>query len=309
MHGDPDAGAAAGCDELDGTAVGRVLDRVREQVTDDLRQSAGIAAHVQWPLGEVDREAVLRALRRVQLRLLVQQRRQVDPLGRQVDALVLDPLHLEEVLEQRGQPARLRVDDPEVVTPRRCVELALQQERREPEHARERRPQLVRDDADELRLPALALAQLLVLLLELVVADLQPLRHLVERMCQLSDLAGALLGEPVRELAAGDPVGAVGDRAHRSADRAREHDAEEGDQGHRGADCDGADEDGEVGALVGVGSAACAASLFSAFAEPAEEQAVDLRPYRRCCSGRRLESSRVIPGSSLRIGIKASTKK
>ena len=61
-------------DELDGAAVGRVLDRVREQVTDDLGQSAGIAAHRQRPLRELDCEPVLRALRRVELRLLVEQR-------------------------------------------------------------------------------------------------------------------------------------------------------------------------------------------------------------------------------------------
>ena len=71
---------------------------------------------------------------------------------------MLDPLDVEEVLEQRGEPARLRVDDSEVVPADGRVELALQQQRGEAEHARERRPQLVRDDADQLRLHPLALS-------------------------------------------------------------------------------------------------------------------------------------------------------
>ena len=83
-------------------------------------------------------------------------------------------------------------------------------------------------------------------------AHLEPLRHLVERPRQLADLAGAFLGQPEREFAAGDPAGAARDRAHRAADRACEHDPEEDDQGHRRADGDRADEHGDVGALVRV---------------------------------------------------------
>jgi hypothetical protein len=108
-----------------------------------------------------------RALLRVQLRLLVEEPREVDLLLRQLDPGLLHALHVEEVLEQRGEAARLRIDDAEIVPPRRGIELALQEEGGEAEHARERGAQLVRDDVDELGLHALALAELRVLLLEL----------------------------------------------------------------------------------------------------------------------------------------------
>ena len=105
---------------------------------------------------------------------------------------MLDPLDVEEVFEQRGEPTRLSVDDPEVVPTDRRIEFALQQEGGEAEHARERCPKLVGDDADELRLHPLALAQLGVLRLELRVVLLDPLRHLVEGLGELADLARAL---------------------------------------------------------------------------------------------------------------------
>src|SRR5215208_1104978 len=72
-------------------------------------------AHRQRSVRDVDLEAVVRALRRVQLRLLLEQGREIDALACEIDALVLDPLHVEKVLEQRRQPSRLRVDDAEVV--------------------------------------------------------------------------------------------------------------------------------------------------------------------------------------------------
>ena len=71
---------------------------------------------------------------------------------------MLDPLDVEEVLEQGGEPPGLRVDDSEVMPADRRVELALQQQRGEAEHARERCAELVRDDADQLGLHPLALA-------------------------------------------------------------------------------------------------------------------------------------------------------
>ena len=136
--------------------------------------------------------------------------------------MILDPLHVEKVLEQRGESARLRVDDAEVVAAGRRVEVALEQERREAEHARERRPQLVRDDVDELRLRLLALAQLRVLLLQVGVVLLDLVGHLVEGAGQLADLAGAPLRQPQRPLAACQAARSARDRAHRAAtDRAR----------------------------------------------------------------------------------------
>ena len=85
------------------------------------------------------------------------------PGPRELEPAVLDPLHVEEVLEQRSETAALGVDDPEVVPARLEVEVPLEEERREAEDAGERRPQLVRDDRDQLGLEPLALAQLRVL--------------------------------------------------------------------------------------------------------------------------------------------------
>ena len=124
----------------------------------------------QGAFRELDLEPVLGALRRVQLRLLVQQRGEIDLLRGEVDTFVLDSLHVQEVLQQRRQAPCLRVDDAEVVAAGRRVEVPLQQQRGEAEHARERRPELVGDDADELGLHPLALAQLLVLRLQLLAA-------------------------------------------------------------------------------------------------------------------------------------------
>ena len=75
----------------------------------------------------------------------------------------VDALALEEVIDQRVQAVSLLLDDLEVVRDLSLLEVALQEEARVAEDARERVAQLVRDDADELRLEPLALAELLVL--------------------------------------------------------------------------------------------------------------------------------------------------
>ena len=71
---------------------------------------------------------------------------------------MLDPLDVQEVFQQRREASRLHVDDAEVVATGRRVELPLQQERGEAEHARQRRPELVRDDVHKFGLHSLALA-------------------------------------------------------------------------------------------------------------------------------------------------------
>ena len=226
--------------DVDPPALRGVLDRVREEVADDLREPLRIAPYGQRAL-EVELEAVPGALPRVELPLIVHQRGHVDELLRQLEPPRLDLLHVEEVLEQRGEPARLGVDDPEVVPSRVDVELTLEQQRREADHAGERRPQLVRDDADQLALQALALAQLRVLPLELGVVCLQARRHLVEGARELTDLARAGIGQAKRELASGEAARSRGDPAHGACDRAREVDAEEHDQQGRRDDPEAAE--------------------------------------------------------------------
>ena len=120
----------------------------------------------------------------------------------------------------------MRVDHLEVAPGVFLVELALQEQARIPEDAGERRPQLVRDDAHELRLHPFALAQLLVLRLELALAVLERTGHRVERLGQLVQLRGSLLGQACREVARGDATRAGGDEPHRAHDAVREEDGE-----------------------------------------------------------------------------------
>ena len=145
--------------------------------------------------GRSRRELVLGALRAVEHRLFSEQQPHVDELLGALESPLLDAADIEKVVDQLREPAGLRVDDPEVMPPRLGVEISRQEEFCEPEHPRERRPQLMRDGVDEIRLQALALAQLRVLLLELQPGALEPLRHLVEAPGELADLPGAALLE------------------------------------------------------------------------------------------------------------------
>ena len=82
-----------------------------------------------------------------------------------------EQLHVEEVAGERRQPPRLGVDDLEVTALLVGRKVALEQQRREAEHRRQRRPELVRDHADQIALVLLALAQLLVLREHLAAAE------------------------------------------------------------------------------------------------------------------------------------------
>ena len=136
----------------------------------------------------------------------------------------LDALALEEVIDQRVEAVSLLLDDLEVVRDLRLLEVALQEQARVAEDARQRVPQLVRDDADELRLEPLALAQLLVLELLFPPALLERPGHHVERARERMDLGRALLGQPRRQVARGDAGRAVRDGPDRSGDPARQED-------------------------------------------------------------------------------------
>src|SRR5205814_446752 len=82
---------------------------------------------------------------------------------------------------------------------------------RVPDDARERSSQLVRDDAHELRLEPLALAQLLVLGLQVAFPLLERTGHQVEGVRQLVDLGRTLLRKASRQVARGDAARAGGD--------------------------------------------------------------------------------------------------
>ena len=102
----------------------------------------------------------------------------------------------------------------------------------------------MRDDAHELGLHPFALAQLLVLRLELALAVLERTRHRVEGLGQLVQLGRSLLGQARREIAGGDATRAGGDETHRTHDAVREEDGEceqeRGREEERGdADADG----------------------------------------------------------------------
>src|SRR5438105_9466660 len=89
---------------------------------------------------------------------MAQHLREVERLERDREAALLDSLQVEEVVDEGGQPPSLAVDRAQVSLLALLVEIALGQELGEPEHARERRPQLVRDRRYELRLRTLGLA-------------------------------------------------------------------------------------------------------------------------------------------------------
>src|SRR5215203_5453011 len=124
--------------DLDDPALRGVLDRIRDQVPDHLAKPVRVSHHRKRLRAHFDRELVLRALLAVELRLLAEQGDHVHQLLRALEAALLDAAHVEEVVDQFGEPAGLGIDDPEVVAPRLRVEVARQEELCEAEHARER---------------------------------------------------------------------------------------------------------------------------------------------------------------------------
>src|SRR5712691_5154598 len=157
---DGDAGEAAVRlgRELYAPALGRVLDRVREEVADDLGDPVAFSEDDQRLPREDRNELVHGALGRVQLYLAGEDFRQVERLERQREVPLLDALQVEEVVDQRGQTATLAVDDLEVPLPRLLVDVVTKEQLRESQHPRQRRTQLVRHRRDELGLEPLRLA-------------------------------------------------------------------------------------------------------------------------------------------------------
>ena len=87
--------------------------------------------------------------------LLAHELADVDGLGGQRQAALLDQPQVDQVVDERGQPARLLVDRAGVAPLHRVVELARLEQLREAQDAGQRRPQLVADGGHEVVLGAL----------------------------------------------------------------------------------------------------------------------------------------------------------
>ena len=187
--------------------------------------------HRKRLLGQHQREPVLGALRAVELRFLTKQRPHVEQLLGALESPLFDAAYVEKVVDQVGEPPGLRVDDAQIVPARLGVEVPRQEELRESEHTREGCPQLMRNRIHEVRLQALALAELRVLLLELGPGALEALRHLVEASRELAHFPRATLFEAHRQLAAREAASPFGRLANGPRDRSGQIEAEDEHQG------------------------------------------------------------------------------
>src|SRR5262249_45696823 len=145
---------------------GRVLRSVREQVTDDLRETTRIPDHEQPFRGHIDDEVVRTGIRSSQLRLLSEKRRKIEPGQVQDDPGAIELAGAEEIINQVLKPSTLLVNDSGVLGPGAVVERARQHEPCVSEDARQWRSDLVGDDRDQLRFRPLALSKFFVLRLE-----------------------------------------------------------------------------------------------------------------------------------------------
>ena len=83
----------------------RVLDGVREEVSDHLREPVAIAANEERLVDRVELKLMRLALRRVEHYLRLEQCDQIDDVVPQFERLLLDPLQVEQSL--RREPSRL----------------------------------------------------------------------------------------------------------------------------------------------------------------------------------------------------------
>src|SRR5581483_4280008 len=227
-------------------AFRRVLDRVRDQVDHDLGDPLAVAEHLQPVLGDVDDDLVVAGLVGEQVRFSAQERAEIVDRRGQLETTLVRLFRGQELLDQAGQPAALVVDDLDVAPQRVGLRIPAEDQAGVPEDAGQRRPQLVRDDRDQLRLRTLALPQLLVLDLQRAAALLDGLGHRVERGRQLADLRRAALRDADRQVAGGDLRRAARDVAHRPGDRADEVARDQEEQEARGGEGEAADEDRAV---------------------------------------------------------------
>ena len=183
------------------------------------------------------------------------QRADVEQLAAKRELPLFDQARVEEVADEARQPGRLRVDDLQVAHPVGLGDVPFEQQPGEAEDARERRPDLVRDHADQLGLVPLGLLEALGARDELVAARSQRVGHRVEGAAELAELVAPLLVEPDVEVAGRDRGRCVDRAAKRSGDGAREPDAERDQQDRRDQQRDEPGDGRAVREAVRVGAA------------------------------------------------------
>ena len=232
LVGDPHACVTRrlGRADRDRPAVGGVLDRVREDVADDLREPRSVAVDAKRLVGKLELELVALVVPERHLGLLAHEGAQVERLAAERETALLDQAGVEEVAHERCEPRRLGVDDLEVPLPVRFRQVALQQKAREPEHARERRAHLVRHHADELRLVALGLREALGALDQFAPARGERLGHCVEHVRELAELVAPAIVQTDIEVAGSDGRRRDHRLAQRIGDDASEPQAEQDEQ-------------------------------------------------------------------------------
>jgi len=97
-------------------AGGRVLDRVREEVSDYLRETVTVTVDHDRLVRQLERELMGVEMREEKTRLLVRQLDQVDGSAVEPHGAALEQLHVQEVARERRQPACLRIDDLQIAT-------------------------------------------------------------------------------------------------------------------------------------------------------------------------------------------------
>ena len=199
-------------------------------------------------------ERVRLALRRVQRDLSSEQVVEIDGVELELERSLLDPLQVEQVVQQLGEPACLGANHLQIAPHLFGGHVPIDHERREAQDARERRAQLVGDVADQLRLRPLALDERPVPLLQIGERPLQRRRHRVERSLELSHLARPVLAQTAGQIAAGDLRRGICGRADRSRDRPIHVDRTKKNQEESGTETDAADDErvllGGVGPFV-----------------------------------------------------------
>ena len=146
--------------------LGRVLDPIGKKVPDHLGKPVSVASDQERLAGRLESKRVRLALSRVQDHLRSEESVEVDGFVTELQSLLFDALEIEEIVQKRREPVCFRPDHLQVAPPFVGREIPVEHERGEPEHARQRSPQLVRDVAHQFALHLLALRQGLISLLQ-----------------------------------------------------------------------------------------------------------------------------------------------
>src|SRR5262245_17261590 len=218
LHPDPRLVSELRCAYLHLAAAGRVLDRVREEIADDLCEAVAVSPDDDRFADPIEAEPVRLALRGVERHLRREQLVEVELLDVQLERLRLDALEVEKIVEERRQTPRLRPDHLEIARHLVRRKITLEHQRREAQDARERRPELVRHTADQLALDLLAFVKLAISLLEIRNRRLERGSHRVEAAFELSVLSRAVFAQPAGEVTTRNSSRGVCGHAYRPRD-------------------------------------------------------------------------------------------